>query len=152
MGDFNRRRDSRGFGGRRSFGGNREMHTATCSACQKECQVPFKPTGARPVYCSECYTKNGGGRDTRRSSGFDDRNERPNFRKFNDAPREFQSNSQLDTINSKLDQILRLLQSAPKTQEPKAEKTEVDVKKASKKAKKVETPKEEKTSLPQVEE
>jgi len=33
----------------------REMHKAMCSKCKKECQVPFKPTEGKPVYCKECY-------------------------------------------------------------------------------------------------
>ena len=33
----------------RSFGGPREMSKATCSDCGKECEVPFKPSGDRPV-------------------------------------------------------------------------------------------------------
>jgi CxxC-x17-CxxC domain-containing protein len=33
----------------------REMHKATCSKCNKECEVPFKPTEGKPVYCKECY-------------------------------------------------------------------------------------------------
>jgi CxxC-x17-CxxC domain-containing protein len=35
--------------------GNREMFTVTCSSCGRETQVPFQPTGDRPVYCKECY-------------------------------------------------------------------------------------------------
>ena len=35
----------------------REMFTAVCAACGKEAKVPFKPTGEKPVYCSECYAK-----------------------------------------------------------------------------------------------
>ena len=43
---------------RRSFDrGPREMHKATCSDCGKECEVPFKPTEGRPVYCNECFAK-----------------------------------------------------------------------------------------------
>jgi DNA-directed RNA polymerase len=55
-----------GNGGRR-FGGNggfrsnnfgpREMHKAVCSDCKKECEVPFKPTEGKPVYCRDCYPK-----------------------------------------------------------------------------------------------
>jgi ATP-dependent RNA helicase RhlE len=37
-----------------SRGGDMEMHTAQCSTCGKTAQVPFKPTGAKPVYCAEC--------------------------------------------------------------------------------------------------
>jgi len=49
---------NRGGGFRRSFNdGPREMHKATCSECKKECEVPFKPTEGKPVYCKECYFK-----------------------------------------------------------------------------------------------
>ena len=44
--------DSRGP--RDNFG-PREMHKAVCSKCKKECEVPFKPTEGKPVYCRECY-------------------------------------------------------------------------------------------------
>jgi CxxC-x17-CxxC domain-containing protein len=36
---------------------NREMHKAICADCRKECEVPFKPTEGRPVYCRDCYRK-----------------------------------------------------------------------------------------------
>lgn len=35
--------------------GTRELHSAVCAACGKECQVPFLPRGDRPVYCDECF-------------------------------------------------------------------------------------------------
>jgi CxxC-x17-CxxC domain-containing protein len=35
----------------------REMHKVTCAECGKETEVPFKPDGARPVYCRDCYQK-----------------------------------------------------------------------------------------------
>lgn len=59
-------RHSGGGGGRfgnRSFGNRsfnqapREMHKATCSECKQECEVPFKPSGERPVYCRDCFRK-----------------------------------------------------------------------------------------------
>lgn len=34
----------------------RVLHKAVCAACNKECEVPFKPSGDRPVYCKECFT------------------------------------------------------------------------------------------------
>ena len=49
MGDFDRRP-------RRDFG-PREMHKAVCSECKQECEVPFKPTEGRPVFCKECFAK-----------------------------------------------------------------------------------------------
>jgi len=48
---------NKGGGFRRDFGGPREMHKAICSECGQECEVPFKPTEGKPVYCKECYAK-----------------------------------------------------------------------------------------------
>ncbi|MBF0485143.1 MAG: hypothetical protein HQL16_01385 [Candidatus Omnitrophica bacterium] len=43
----------------------RVMHTAICADCKKDCSVPFKPTGDRPVYCQECFSRRkAGGRLT----------------------------------------------------------------------------------------
>lgn len=36
---------------------DRVLHKAVCADCRKECEVPFKPTGDRPVYCKECFSK-----------------------------------------------------------------------------------------------
>jgi CxxC-x17-CxxC domain-containing protein len=47
-----------GGGGAR---GPREMFTATCSSCGNEAQVPFQPSGDKPVYCSACFQQRGGG-------------------------------------------------------------------------------------------
>ena len=35
----------------------REMHDAVCAQCGKDTQVPFRPSGDRPVYCSDCFSK-----------------------------------------------------------------------------------------------
>jgi len=35
----------------------RSFTKAICAECHKECEVPFKPTGDRPVYCKECFAK-----------------------------------------------------------------------------------------------
>jgi CxxC-x17-CxxC domain-containing protein len=45
-------------GGRR--GGARELFSATCSSCGKEAQVPFQPSGDKPVYCSDCFEQRRG--------------------------------------------------------------------------------------------
>ncbi|OGH58856.1 MAG: hypothetical protein A2725_03850 [Candidatus Magasanikbacteria bacterium RIFCSPHIGHO2_01_FULL_33_34] len=92
MGNFDRgnRRSGggsgRSFGGKRSFGGQRPsgrddrggrdggrpmMHRAICSECGDSCEVPFKPTGSKPVFCSNCFSNQEGGRDSR--GGRDDR-------------------------------------------------------------------------------
>ena len=39
---------------------SRPMFDATCADCGQETQVPFKPTGERPVYCRECFAKHRG--------------------------------------------------------------------------------------------
>lgn len=54
-------------------GGRREMHDAVCAECNKDTQVPFVPSGSRPVYCRDCFSKQsgggGGGRGGSRSGG-----------------------------------------------------------------------------------
>jgi CxxC-x17-CxxC domain-containing protein len=54
-------RSSGGFGGERRSFDRPEMHEATCSKCGKSCQVPFKPTGSKPVFCSDCFRQQGDG-------------------------------------------------------------------------------------------
>ena len=68
-----------------------EMFEATCDKCKRRCEVPFRPSGAKPVYCSDCFRKN---------ESFEPRNESPSS-----------SSSDLDQINRKLDKILKLLES-----------------------------------------
>ncbi|MCL5105571.1 MAG: DEAD/DEAH box helicase [Armatimonadetes bacterium] len=43
--------------GRRVYsrGGACEIHTAPCSLCGKDAELPFKPTPDKPVYCAECF-------------------------------------------------------------------------------------------------
>lgn len=48
----------RGGGGGGMGGGPREMHDVTCAGCGKPTQVPFKPSGSRPVYCRDCFRTN----------------------------------------------------------------------------------------------
>jgi CxxC-x17-CxxC domain-containing protein len=35
----------------------REMHDAVCAGCGRETQVPFRPSGDRPVYCRDCFSQ-----------------------------------------------------------------------------------------------
>jgi hypothetical protein len=35
----------------------RVLFKAVCADCKKECEVPFKPSGERPVYCKDCFSK-----------------------------------------------------------------------------------------------
>lgn len=85
MGNFNRGNRSGGDQSfsRRTFAGRgsdrSSMYKTTCSKCGNECEVPFKPSGGRPVFCSKCFESKGaadsrryGGRDSGRSR-FDDK-------------------------------------------------------------------------------
>jgi CxxC-x17-CxxC domain-containing protein len=84
------------FGGDR--GGSRpvSMHSATCGSCGKDCEVPFRPTQDRPVYCKSCFdgkehmsgerrprTTEGGGESVKK---------------------------QLDAINEKLEKLIAIVQ------------------------------------------
>ena len=37
--------------------GRPEMHQTNCDNCGKQCEVPFKPTSGKPIYCSSCFDK-----------------------------------------------------------------------------------------------
>lgn len=81
MGNFQKSGGSRGgFGGgsrggkpdfkKKAWGsesrdrGEVTMHKATCSDCGKICEVPFRPTGDKPVFCKDCFgSKKDNGRD-----------------------------------------------------------------------------------------
>ncbi|HXI19013.1 MAG TPA: CxxC-x17-CxxC domain-containing protein [Chloroflexota bacterium] len=58
-----------GGGGGGGYGASRPMFDAVCASCGKQTQVPFQPRGDRPVYCSDCYTRQGGGGGGGRSGG-----------------------------------------------------------------------------------
>ena len=59
-------RQGGGFQKREWSGEKREvtMHSATCGDCGKSCEVPFRPTEGKPVYCKDCFVAKGG-RDSR---------------------------------------------------------------------------------------
>ncbi len=91
---------SRGFRDRNGFGGGRErrpmeMHDVICDKCGKECQVPFKPTGDKPVYCSDCFKKMEGSNN--------------NFASRNQSSQSGISSDQFNKLNTKLDKILQVL-------------------------------------------
>jgi CxxC-x17-CxxC domain-containing protein len=51
------------YGTSSSYSGERparEMFSATCSSCGQEAQVPFQPSGDKPVYCSTCFEQRRG--------------------------------------------------------------------------------------------
>src|SRR3989344_9653297 len=118
MRDFNRGRGggSRGGGGRGGPGGGRfgggdfrrEMHPAVCSNCGKDCEVPFKPSGEKPVFCNDCFRKDSG--DTQPRGG-------GRFNRDDRAPQGPNYQAQFYALNQKLDSIISLLS---ETKKPKA--------------------------------
>jgi CxxC-x17-CxxC domain-containing protein len=44
-----------GTGGYAATRAPREMFSARCSQCGGEARVPFQPSGAKPVYCRDCF-------------------------------------------------------------------------------------------------
>lgn len=139
MGGYNRDRSGGDRGGR-SFGGGRssgrpsfgrgdrdrdnrsQMHRAICAECGDQCEVPFRPTGDKPVFCRDCFDSKGGdNRGNSRGDSFGkdrggrdrDRDNRGRDRGFDrserdDAPKD-STKEQLEMLNAKLDRILKLI-------------------------------------------
>ena len=42
--------------------GPRQLYPAVCASCGKETEVPFLPSGDKPVYCRECFQEQRGAR------------------------------------------------------------------------------------------
>jgi len=57
--------------------GERVRYKAICADCNKECEVPFRPSHDRPVYCRECFSSRKGG-----SSFHTNRDNRPKEKDF----------------------------------------------------------------------
>lgn len=145
-------------GGRPSFGGkpsfnrgsdrgfdrDRQMHSAKCGDCGKTCEVPFRPTGERPVYCNDCF----GGKSDDRGAAFGKRDsaprsyEKPAYSKPSYAPSAAPDASiselkrQIEMVNTKLDKLIQSMEHKTSALVAKAVVTEAP-KKAEKPAKKV---------------
>ena len=77
------------------------MYDVVCDECGKNCKVPFKPSGEKPVYCSDCFEKKGRRTPRRRNFGDSDRGASQLIEK-------------IEILNTKLDTIINLLSSAGK--------------------------------------
>jgi len=130
MGNYNDRGNSGGWGDKKSnyggggnrgrddnYGGRPTMHDATCAKCNMRCEVPFKPNGRKPIYCSECFEKNddrGSSYDRPRDNDRSDSYERPRSSSkpsFQSTPASDSKEvvKQLKTIGIKMDKIIQLL-------------------------------------------
>lgn len=43
----------------------RTMYPVVCGSCGKDTEVPFQPRGDKPVYCSDCFSRERGSRGGR---------------------------------------------------------------------------------------
>jgi CxxC-x17-CxxC domain-containing protein len=104
------------------------MHKATCAQCGKQCEVPFRPNGQKPIYCRDCFSgkKEDGFNESsapRREFGNDrnDHRERPSYnasrtsREFTNSPAPVQDSSSeikrhLVDIGNKLDRLLSVME------------------------------------------
>ncbi|MFC1629855.1 CxxC-x17-CxxC domain-containing protein [Patescibacteria group bacterium] len=136
MDNFKRNKSNK-FGGRRSRGGRdsgrSSMHKAVCSDCGKDCEVPFRPTGDKSVFCSDCFRNRGNAQSKRLSFGdkrmhkavcsdcgkdcevpFKPTGDKPIycnqcFDRGGKSKASSQLSKQLEIINAKLDRILEAL-------------------------------------------
>lgn len=124
MGDFKKRfGGGGGFGGRGGrrggFGGGGfdrgrgsvEMHQAVCDQCGQPCEVPFRPSGEKPVYCNTCFSgkkemgdnRSGGDRFSRRPT--------PNFSGDGAGGSNCgEVKKQLEILNAKMDRLVRAIE------------------------------------------
>jgi len=105
-------RGGNGGGGRSSFGGNRggdrgpvTMHKAVCDECHKSCEVPFRPSGDKPIYCNDCFSSKRSNDDRGPRRDFGDRPAH-SFSKPAPAPMGNDMSKQLSEMNSKLDRLV----------------------------------------------
>ncbi|HPR92071.1 MAG TPA: hypothetical protein PLR64_02350 [Candidatus Dojkabacteria bacterium] len=119
-GDRNDRGDRRDRGNRE----DREMFSAVCDNCGQDCQVPFKPSSDKPIFCSKCFEEKNGSHSTNSASK-------------SSCNCEGQT-QKLDSIIEKLDRMLLVLEgkNTPKVEKEAKKVVKKEVKKkAVKKAK-----------------
>ncbi len=92
------------------------LHKATCAECGKGCEVPFRPNGEKPVFCSNCFKG--------KSEGFS-RSAQPRFEGKRFDSRSVSGGSsrgedsrisdlqeQMNHVHTKLNRILDMLQTS----------------------------------------
>jgi CxxC-x17-CxxC domain-containing protein len=109
-----------GRGGKSSFGGRDDrgsvtMHKVNCSECGKIAEVPFKPTGDKPVYCNDCF----GDKRESPSKRFDTRFDKKPIANLGYVstpraeskpdPRITDLKMQIDALHSKIDRVIEMI-------------------------------------------
>ena len=95
------------------------MHSAVCDNCGRECEVPFRPTSGKPVYCSNCFENQRSNLDSG-NSGNSGRFERRNFERPRNEQSTSPSQDKFAELNAKLDSILKLLENQKPVKKTKA--------------------------------
>ncbi|MGE5541009.1 MAG: CxxC-x17-CxxC domain-containing protein [Bacillota bacterium] len=113
--NFRSGNDRRSFSGGQSFGQRgrsfekKELYDVECNKCHKPTQVPFRPNGKKPVYCKECFVPD---TDAQRSSRFERRPSAPRS-----EPLVMPKDSRIDEILRRLDSMERTLEKLSSTLE-----------------------------------
>lgn len=131
------------FGGKPRFGGSKggdrdvQLFKATCSECGKPCEVPFKPSGDKPVYCKDCFNNKRDDNDSRGGRpSFNDRaprrdfGDKPKFRSddrpaYKAAPASDDTKKIMSEISTKLDKLINAVERMAEAGKAATQKEEV---------------------------
>jgi len=166
MGDFRQGGTNRFGGGHRGHGGGFKgrggsfgsngggfrgdrgpvvMTKAVCDQCHKPCEVPFRPTAGKPVYCNACFggKKEGGNNFSKKSFSSDYKTPpRTDFGADVNKVSGSEIKKQIEVLNVKIDRLAKLIEdmkpakiAVPEIKVEKIEKTKkvAKIKKTSKK-------------------
>lgn len=161
-----------GFGGRPKFGGGKKfegkfgggrdggdipprrmkLFPAVCSKCGKNCEIPFRSTGDRPVFCRDCFVRpeQAGIRNAYRSERAE-RSFQPDARPLRENRNQYQPEharpqsedgigalkQQLAELNRTVNRILEIVSQKPESVAPETPSIEEPPKKKKKASGKV---------------
>jgi len=108
------------------------MYRAVCSQCGQGCEVPFRPTGDKPVYCNNCFGANRGddrGRDRFPRRDFGSRAPmRSSFGENRGNGDEIKK--QLEFLGLKIDRLTKVIEGLASARTPIAKEKSAQVKEA----------------------
>jgi CxxC-x17-CxxC domain-containing protein len=112
------------------------MHKAICSTCGKDCEVPFRPTGDKPIYCNDCFSANrggdrGGDRFLRKDFGAR-APMRSNFGSTGSSQVDSEIKKQLEFLGMKIDRLTKTIENMASTKTVVSKEKSAEVKEALK--------------------
>lgn len=98
------------------------MHPAVCDQCGKACEVPFRPTEGKPIYCTICFGE-------KKNAGKNKNSDRTSNDKFNKSETSNNVNSgssfgkgnnndlkkQVEILNVKMDRLIKAVEAMNNT-------------------------------------